>query len=165
MKGLDVLVVDLQDVGTRIYTYIYTMAYCLTAAEARRRQGDRLRSPESDRWHCSVEGPMLAQGFESFVGLYPIPMRHGMTIGELARLFNDHFGIGADLEVVHDGGMAARDVSRRCRGAVGDAVAEHADARHRDRLSGNRAVRGNERVGGPRDDAAVRTSRRAVGRR
>ena len=47
-----------------------------------------------------VEGPMLVPGFESFVGLYPIPMRHGMTIGELARLFNDHFGIGADLEVI-----------------------------------------------------------------
>jgi uncharacterized protein YbbC (DUF1343 family) len=47
-----------------------------------------------------VEGPMLVPGFESFVGLYPIPMRHGMTIGELARLFNEHFAIGADLEVV-----------------------------------------------------------------
>jgi uncharacterized protein YbbC (DUF1343 family) len=47
-----------------------------------------------------VEGPMLVHGFESFVGQYPIPMRHGMTIGELARLFNDHFGLGADLEVV-----------------------------------------------------------------
>jgi uncharacterized protein YbbC (DUF1343 family) len=48
----------------------------------------------------AVEGPMLERGFESFVGQYPIPMRHGMTIGELARFFNDHFAIGADLEVV-----------------------------------------------------------------
>jgi uncharacterized protein YbbC (DUF1343 family) len=48
----------------------------------------------------AVEGPMLRAGFESFVGLYPIPLRHGMTIGELARLFNDRFGIGADLEVI-----------------------------------------------------------------
>jgi len=47
-----------------------------------------------------VEGPMLAEGYESFVGLFPIPMRHGMTMGELARLFNEHFGIGAELEVV-----------------------------------------------------------------
>jgi uncharacterized protein YbbC (DUF1343 family) len=46
-----------------------------------------------------MEGPMLVDGFESFVGQYPIPMRHGMTIGELARLFNDHFDLGADLEV------------------------------------------------------------------
>lgn len=98
MAGLDVLVVDLQDVGTRIYTYIYTMAYCLTAAKR-----DGVKVIVCDRPNpiggTQVEGPMLEKGFESFVGLYPIPMRHGMTIGELARLFNDHFGIGADLEV------------------------------------------------------------------
>jgi uncharacterized protein YbbC (DUF1343 family) len=99
LRDLDVLVVDLQDVGTRIYTYIYTMAYCLRAA---RRHGvkvivcDRPNPIGGD----AVEGPMLDAGFESFVGLYPIPMRHGMTIGELARLFNEHFGIGADLEVI-----------------------------------------------------------------
>jgi len=99
LKGLDVLVIDLQDVGTRIYTYIYTMAYCLTAA---RKHG--LPVIVCDRPNpiggVSVEGPMLDPGFESFVGLYPIPMRHGLTIGELARLFNEHFGIGAKLEVV-----------------------------------------------------------------
>jgi uncharacterized protein YbbC (DUF1343 family) len=48
----------------------------------------------------AVEGPMLEPGFESFVGLFPIPLRHGLTIGELARLFNEHFGLGAHLEVV-----------------------------------------------------------------
>jgi uncharacterized protein YbbC (DUF1343 family) len=99
LGDLDVLVIDLQDVGTRIYTYIYTMAYCLLAA---RRYG--LRVVVCDRPNpiggTQVEGPMLVRGFESFVGLYPIPMRHGMTIGELARLFNEHFAIGADLEVV-----------------------------------------------------------------
>jgi uncharacterized protein YbbC (DUF1343 family) len=99
MAGLDVLVVDLQDVVTRIYTYIYTMAYCLTAAKR-----DGVKVIVCDRPNpiggTQVEGPVLVKGFESFVGLYPIPMRHGMTIGELARLFNDHFGIGADLEVV-----------------------------------------------------------------
>src|SRR4051812_47554985 len=103
LRDLDVLVVDLQDVGTRIYTYIYTMAYCLRAA---RRHG--VKVIVCDRPYpiggAAVEGPMLDAGFESFVGLYPIPMRHGMTIGELARLFNEHFGIGADLEVVTMGG-------------------------------------------------------------
>jgi uncharacterized protein YbbC (DUF1343 family) len=98
MRGLDVLVIDLQDVGTRIYTYIYTMANCLVAA---RKHG--VKVIVCDRPNpiggVGVEGPMLVHGFESFVGLYPIPMRHGMTIGELARLFNDEFGIGADLEV------------------------------------------------------------------
>ena len=99
LGGLDVLVIDLQDVGTRIYTYIYTMAYCLRAA---RRHG--LRVIVCDRPNpiggVAIEGPMLERGFESFVGLFSIPMRHGMTIGEVARLFNDHFGMGADLEVV-----------------------------------------------------------------
>jgi uncharacterized protein YbbC (DUF1343 family) len=99
LRDLDLLVIDLQDVGTRIYTYIYTMANCLAAA---RRHG--VPVIVCDRPNpiggAAVEGPMLAAGFESFVGMYPIPMRHGMTIGELARLFNDEFGLGADLEVV-----------------------------------------------------------------
>jgi uncharacterized protein YbbC (DUF1343 family) len=99
LEGLDALVIDLQDVGTRIYTYIYTMANCLRAAA---RHG--LPVVVCDRPNpiggVDVEGPMLEPGFESFVGQFPIPMRHGMTIGELARLFNDHFGLGAKLEVV-----------------------------------------------------------------
>ena len=99
LRDLDVLVIDLQDVGTRIYTYIYTMAYCLTAA-ARHQLKVMVCDRPNPIGGLKIEGPMLAPGFESFVGLYPIPMRHGMTIGELARLFNDHFGIGADLEVV-----------------------------------------------------------------
>ena len=99
LRDLDLLVIDLQDVGTRIYTYIYTMANCLRAA---RRHG--VKVIVCDRPNpiggVAVEGPMLEPGFESFVGLYPIPMRHGMTIGEVARLFNEHFDIGADLEVM-----------------------------------------------------------------
>lgn len=98
LKGLDVLVVDLQDVGARIYTFIYTMANCLRAAK---RHG--VPVIVCDRPNpiggVDVEGPMLEPGYESFVGLFPVPMRHGMTIGELARLFNEAFGIGADLRV------------------------------------------------------------------
>ena len=108
LRDVDVLVVDLQDVGTRIYTYIYTMANCLVAAK---KHGikvivcDRPNPIGGD----AVEGPILVHGFESFVGLYPLPMRHGMTIGELARLFNGAFGIGADLEVVAMAGWSRRD--------------------------------------------------------
>src|SRR5260221_1329657 len=97
LRDLDVLVIDLQDVGVRIYTYVYTMANCLKAA---RRHG--LTVIVCDRPNpiggVQVEGMVLEPGFESFVGRFPIPMRHGMTIGEIARLFNQHFGIGADLE-------------------------------------------------------------------
>jgi len=98
LKGLDVLVVDLQDIGARIYTFVYTMANCLRAARRH-----NIPIVVCDRPNpiggLAVEGPMLEPGYESFVGLFPIPMRHGMTIGELARLFNVHFGIGADLRV------------------------------------------------------------------
>jgi len=99
LRGLDVLVVDLQDVGVRIYTYIYTMANCLKAA---RRHGVTVLVCDRPNpiGGVAVEGMVLVPGFESFVGMYPIPMRHGLTIGEIARLFNDHFGIGADLEVI-----------------------------------------------------------------
>jgi uncharacterized protein YbbC (DUF1343 family) len=99
LRGVDVLVIDLQDIGARIYTYIYTMANCLRA-------GARHGVPVivCDRPNpingVDVEGAALVPGFESFVGQFPIPMRHGMTIGELARLFNAHFAIGAELEVV-----------------------------------------------------------------
>ncbi|MEO5820727.1 MAG: DUF1343 domain-containing protein [Vicinamibacteraceae bacterium] len=98
LDGLDVLVVDLQDVGTRIYTFIYTMAYCLTGA-AKAGIPVIVCDRPNPIGGVAVEGPMLERGFESFVGLYPIPMRHGLTIGELARLFNDTFGLGADLTV------------------------------------------------------------------
>jgi uncharacterized protein YbbC (DUF1343 family) len=99
LEGLDVLVVDLQDVGTRVYTFVYTMANCLRGAA-------RVGLPVivCDRPNPiggqAVEGPMLHAGFESFVGLFQIPLRHGMTMGELARLFNETFGIGAALEVI-----------------------------------------------------------------
>ncbi|MDQ3168791.1 MAG: DUF1343 domain-containing protein, partial [Acidobacteriota bacterium] len=99
LAGLDALVIDLQDVGTRIYTYIYTMAYCLKAA-ARTGVPVIVCDRPNPIGGVAVEGPMLEKGYESFVGLYPLPMRHGMTIGELARMFNEHFGLGAKLEVI-----------------------------------------------------------------
>jgi uncharacterized protein YbbC (DUF1343 family) len=99
VADLDVLVIDLQDVGTRIYTYIYTMANCLRAA---RRHG--IRVVVCDRPNPiggdQIEGATLDPAYASFVGQFPIPMRHGMTIGELARLFNDHFGLAAAVDVV-----------------------------------------------------------------
>lgn len=98
LDGLDLLVIDLQDVGTRVYTFVYTMANCLRAAS---RQG--VRVIVCDRPNPiggeAVEGPVLDPAFASFVGQFPIPLRHGMTIGELARLFNEEYGIGAELEV------------------------------------------------------------------
>ncbi len=107
-SGLDALVIDLQDVGTRIYTYIYTMANCLVAAARHGLPVIVCDRPNPIGGHI-VEGPMLHAGFESFVGQYPIPMRHAMTIGELALLFNGHFGIGAKLEVIAMEGWSRED--------------------------------------------------------
>jgi uncharacterized protein YbbC (DUF1343 family) len=99
LADVDVLVIDLQDVGTRIYTYIYTMANCLRAA---RRHG--VRVVVCDRPNPiggdAIEGATLVPGYESFVGQFAIPMRHGLTIGELVRLFHDTFGLGAAVDVV-----------------------------------------------------------------
>jgi uncharacterized protein YbbC (DUF1343 family) len=92
-------VIDLQDVGTRVYTYVYTMANCMRAAS---KHG--VRVVVCDRPNpiggVSVEGARLREPWTSFVGQFPVPLRHGMTIGELARLFNDEFGIGCALDVV-----------------------------------------------------------------
>jgi uncharacterized protein YbbC (DUF1343 family) len=99
LTDVDTLVIDLQDIGARIYTYIYTMANCLRAC-ARHRIPVIVCDRPNPIGGVDVEGAALVPGWESFVGQFPIPMRHGMTIGELARLFNEHFGIHAALEVV-----------------------------------------------------------------
>jgi uncharacterized protein YbbC (DUF1343 family) len=98
-KPIDVLLVDLQDVGTRVYTFIYTLAYCLEAARDHNIRVVILDRPNPING-IAVEGNCLASDCASFVGRYPIPMRHGLTIGEIGTLFNDYFEIGCDLEVI-----------------------------------------------------------------
>ena len=104
---LDVLVIDLFDVGTRVYTFLYTMAYCLEAAAEFKKKVLVLDRPNPIGGKL-VEGNIIQQDCYSFVGLYPIPMRHGLTFGELARLLNDHFAIRADLEVISMQGWQRR---------------------------------------------------------
>jgi uncharacterized protein YbbC (DUF1343 family) len=96
---IDVLIVDLQDVGTRVYTFIYTLSYCMEAAGRFNKKVVVLDRPNPVNG-ISVEGNCLSAECISFVGRYSIPMRHGLTIGELALLFNAHFGIGCELEIV-----------------------------------------------------------------
>ena len=99
LKDVDVLVFDIQDVGTRYYTYIYTMAYAMEAAKENNIPFVVLDRP-NPLGGTSVEGPVLEPEYSSFVGLYPIPLKHGMTVGELATLFNQEFDIHADLKVI-----------------------------------------------------------------
>ncbi|MFZ3576849.1 exo-beta-N-acetylmuramidase NamZ family protein [Virgibacillus sp. DJP39] len=99
LENVDVLVFDIQDVGTRFYTYIYTMAYAMEAAQENDIPFIVLDRP-NPLSGAKVEGPVLDSKYASFIGKYPIPLRHGMTVGELAKLFNTEFNIGADLTVV-----------------------------------------------------------------
>ncbi|MBW2368823.1 MAG: DUF1343 domain-containing protein [Deltaproteobacteria bacterium] len=96
---IDVLLVDLQDVGTRVYTFIYTLSYCLEAAKAFGKKVIVFDRPNPING-LTIEGNLLSNDSRSFVGKFAIPMRHGLTIAEIARLFNEHFRIGADLSVI-----------------------------------------------------------------
>lgn len=99
LADVDVLVFDVPDVGTRVYTFIYTMALAMAAAAEKGIPFVVLDRPNPING-LDMESGLLNPEFASFVGMYPIPMRHGMTVGELARLFNDIGNIGADLHVV-----------------------------------------------------------------
>jgi uncharacterized protein YbbC (DUF1343 family) len=99
LKGLDDFVIDLPDVGTRIYTYIWTLTHCLEACVESGLPVVLLDRP-NPLGGTTVAGPLLDPGYESFVGRFPIPMRHGLTIGELAAYLNTAMGIGAELTVV-----------------------------------------------------------------
>lgn len=99
LKDIDLLVFDMQDVGCRIYTFVYTMANCMIAA---RKYGKRVIVCDRPNpiTGARVAGNVLEPEFASFVGQFSIPTRHGMTPGELAQLFNEHFNIGCDLNVI-----------------------------------------------------------------
>jgi uncharacterized protein YbbC (DUF1343 family) len=99
LAGLDLFVVDLQDVGTRVYTYAWTLLHCLEACAAAGLPVLVLDRP-NPLGGARAEGPCLDLAYRSFVGLAPIPMRHGLTLGELARFCNSRLGVGADLHVV-----------------------------------------------------------------
>jgi len=91
LENMDVMVFDIQDVGCRVYTYVATMAYCMRSCAEKDIDFIVLDRPNPINGE-DMEGPVLEYpDFSSFVGLYPIPVRHGMTVGELARLFNERF--------------------------------------------------------------------------
>jgi uncharacterized protein YbbC (DUF1343 family) len=98
-SDLDALVFDLQDVGCRVYTFIYTMANSMIACAKFGKKMIVLDRP-NPIGGILVEGNTLEKGHESFVGQYSIPMRHGLTVGELAALFNREFGIDCELEII-----------------------------------------------------------------
>jgi uncharacterized protein YbbC (DUF1343 family) len=109
LKDVDVLVYDLPEVGGRTWTYVSTMALAMRAAAQKKIPFVVLDRPNPLGGEI-VEGALLDPKFKSFVGMYPIPARHGMTVGELATLFNRKYGIGADLVVVRTANWQRRQV-------------------------------------------------------
>jgi uncharacterized protein YbbC (DUF1343 family) len=105
LKDVDTLVFDMQDVGCRIYTFVYTLANCLRAAK---KYGKRVVvCDRPNPINCvDVAGTVLEPEYASFVGQFPIATRHGMTVCELARLFNEYFGIGCEMEIIKMEGWA-----------------------------------------------------------
>jgi len=99
LRGLDALVIDLQDVGSRYYTFQATMLFCLEAA-ARRGLRVLVLDRPNPLGGAMVEGPLLRAGYESFVGIHPLVTRHGMTIGELARLYQVERKLNVQLSVI-----------------------------------------------------------------
>jgi uncharacterized protein YbbC (DUF1343 family)/CubicO group peptidase (beta-lactamase class C family) len=108
LQGLDALVYDIQDVGTRFFTYITTMAYAMESATAASLDFYVLDRPDPIS-AAYVQGPVLDPGLECFIGCFPLPVRYGMTPGELAQLLNHEKGIGARLHVVRMAGYQRRD--------------------------------------------------------
>ena len=99
LSGLDALLIDLQDVGSRYYTFVYTMAICMREAAAVGVPVIVLDRPNPiDGLH--VEGNIREERYSSFVGMFPLPVRHGLTVGELARYFNSTFQLNCDLTVI-----------------------------------------------------------------
>jgi len=99
LESLEVLIIDLQDIGTRVYTFASTVLNCLKAASKAGKKVLILDRPNPLGGEI-IEGNLLQNEFYSFVGPYTLPMRHGLTMGELALIFNDKIGIEADLSIV-----------------------------------------------------------------
>lgn len=99
LEGLDIVVIDLQDIGTRYYTFVWTALILIQQATVHGKKVYVLDRPNPLNG-VTIEGPVLEPAYRSFVGLHPIPVRHGMTIGELCMLMNDELHLGADLEII-----------------------------------------------------------------
>lgn len=99
MSDIDILAIDIQDAGSRFYTFIYTMAYCMESCAKFNKEFVVFDRPNPING-VDVEGNILDLKYRSFIGYYPIVQRHGMTIAELAKMFNEEFGIGCKLHLI-----------------------------------------------------------------
>ena len=163
LQGIDTIVIDIQNIGSRFYTYETTMSYVMEEAASRKIPVFVLDRPNPINGF-QIEGPTLGQDLLSFVGSFPMPIRHGMTMGELARLFNAEKKIGCDLTVVELKGWTRDQWFDETGLHMGEPVAEHAKPAPGHVVSGHWCDRGDKHLGRPWDRHAVRAGGRAVDR-
>ena len=154
LNGLDVLVVDLQDIGSRYYTFIWTLYLCMRACERCGTAVVVFDRPNPING-VTTEGPTLNPNYKSFVGMHPLPIRHGRTIGELAQQFRDEAFPTCELSVLSSEKLGSRNVVRPNRPAMGDALTEYADPRHRHGLPRDVSARRHQHFRRTRHDATV----------
>ena len=164
LDELDAMVFDVQDVGARYYTFVYTMLHVMQACA---RDGKRLvvLDRPNPLGGEQLDGNLLEPEFRSFVGMHPLVVRHGMTTGELALLFRAELGLELELVVVRMKGWR-RAMHFDETGLPWVMTSPNIPTRrHRVRLPGRLPGRGHQPLGRPRHDAAVRARGRAVARR
>ncbi len=163
LDHFDVLLVDLQDLGCRIYTFITTLLYVLEAAAQHGKTVWVLDRPNPAG--RPIEGLKLREGWESFVGAGPMPMRHGLTVGELGIWFVSHFHLAVDYRVIPMRGWnpESRPGFRLAggRAQLGESQSERGQPVHGARLRRHGDARGHDAVRGPRHHAAAGVVRRA----
>ena len=145
---------DIQDIGARFYTYVSTMGEAMKACAEQGKRFVVLDRP-NPIGGVAVAGPMLDAGRESFVGFHRLPVRHGMTIGELARLFQDELKLKLDLQVIECVGWRRADAFDAHRTDLGQSLAQHAEPDAGVSLSGHRPVGDDESLRRPRHRHAV----------
>ena len=164
LQGIDTLVLDLQDVGVRFYTYAATMGYVLEEAAKRKIRVVVLDRPNPiGGWQ--IEGPLPDADLLSFIAYMPMPIRHGLTLGELAMLFNAERKIGADLTVVKLEGWRRDQWFDHTGLPWVNPSPNMRNLTQADAVPGRRRDRIRQPLGGPRHRPAVRADRRAVDRR
>ena len=161
LRGLDALVYDIQDVGARYYTYITTMAYAMEAAAGAGLDFYVLDRPDPITASL-VQGPVLDPDLKSYIGYYPLPVRYGMTVGELAQLFNTREGHRGQVARGEDGGLSAGHLVRPDRAPLGQSVPEPAVPDPGDPLPRGGPDRVRQRERRPGHPHAFRSRRRPL---
>ena len=157
LAGLDALVFDIQDVGCRFYTYISTLKQAMAAASRAGLKFFVLDRPNPINGQA-VEGPLLV-GAPSFIACHALPVRHGLTVGELALMFKQESGLALDLRVIRVQGWHRGHVVRPNRPAVGQSFAEHAQFERGHPVSRRGLARVHRAFGGPGNRHPVRAVR------